>query len=1287
MRPIHAWLCLVALHPLLALADAPVNLALAEHGGMATAQATAPNLQFSAAKVCDGKPTTAWVSASGSYPVWLRIEWRVPVTVEELVVRQGPVTAQPGVGVIGQYAIEGLVGNDWTELAGGDASGLAPDAAIQHRLPDPLTTTAVRLLVRSSAAAQVAVTEFEVLGPAPVFPADWAPKWQAQWIWAEPSLLIPHREPNTVYFRRCFTVDDPAEIAQAWLLGCAFDRLNNLWLNNRPAVSHISYYGGSLRQAQVFEVPPDWFLKGENVLAAAVDDIYEVGSHGLLAELVLVRKNGQRETIFTDSTWRGQTDQGRVPDWRQPGFQERNWTDCAVRARPNGHWHWLWNLARPMVAPEDRLTLTELRVAPQPVKPGGKVSLALTFETAGPVSRDYAVVLRLGSTPGWTNQDLDVWGAFLAPDTVRSSTWQPGRNQVSIDVHVPDYAPAQLPATLLVSTRDAGAGLDSTLPGTHGDAYGLHFTIAVDRGNTPPPPATVDFPRCDVRDLAGTPTLHIDGKPVPPIIWTSWYGNCRRVSDYAATGVKLFRIVMQGSPVPAPGEEEACFAAWFEQVDRVMSTAVSIDPDVRVIAALNMDPEPQWLFDNPSEQMIGGRGSAVIPLSLEYPDRGQVRPTFMSQAWRRDGSEGLAKLVRHMRSQPYAPNVIGLCFFAGRAGENYWGINERNLFLNEQGQYDAKPRETWEAGDFSTAARRTFREFLMRKYGTAAALQQAWQQPEVRFDDILEPARFRRQQVCDVLTWVGKPAQAGSLRNPLEPGVGMLPMDYNQCFSEAMIDTFATWGKAVKDASDGRLITGCFYGYALAQLFTSVPGFHGHTAVAQACRTPYLDYYVSPSEYDGDRMAGGHYWGHNIVDSLRLHGKLWLFEQDTRTYLAEALPKTYSCRDTIEVMKREAAAALTRGSAWWWYEFATGQNGTAAREWFADPDIAEFATQIRKIYEFSLTLPDRGPSSQIAVFYHGETLTAQDLFAPTLPLNITIGRLTLVNGMQRMGAPFDLYNLADIAELSTRGMLNQYRLCIFLNPFCITPAEHELLDLCKGGNRTLLWLYAPGLVHTDTGLSVERVQEFTAMRGVRSLDRKAPMVYRLAPVEHPILAGMAPGQEFAALPFPPGATWERFGNEVWPLFYVDTSQPGTDTLALASWVLDGQPRPDMAALCVRRVTGDAAGDWNSVYAAIPYLTPDLLRGMAKFAGVHAYIDSTDVLFADRHFLAIHTGKDGMAGPVRLPSRTSVYDVFAGKPVADSAESVTVRIEPFATALYYLGDPQPFATAMRRDREP
>lgn len=1256
-----------------------VNLALPTNGGIPSALSSAPNLAYSAGKACDDKPDTGWVAGTDMDPVWLRVEWRFPVEVRGVALQSWANCPVADATLPGPVTVEYLREDQWQALSSVQAGSSAPGVQMRVTMEQPVTTEAVRVLLTGTG-KPVAISEFQVFGPKPELPLALAPTWQASYIWGEPSLYIAQRQPIRRYFRRSFTLDDPAQVREAWLLTCAYDRLNAFWVNNREVARDMSYNGELMREPLRVKLAPTDLLKGENVLAASVDDLYEVGGRGLLAELVLVKTDGTRLRIGTDSQWQAQEDQGVTPDWRKPGLTDKRWVPASVVSGPNGRWQWLWSIPYPVVAPDESLKVTALTFTPAQPKPGTTATCQVTFQTTAKLTRDYAVILRLGQYSLVRDHDYELWGAALKPEQVKTSAWEPGTHTVSIPVRIPPETPRDCPATLLVSLPDAGAGLTTDLPGCEADAYGLHLTVPVDRG---PATATLKagaFPGAEIKDCGGAPTLHLAGRPVAPIIWTSAYGNYRRYSQYPTSGVNIIRPLIEGGAVPAPGEEEAYDKFWFAQVDTMLLAALRVNPDLWLLPALWMDANPQVLFDEPSEQMISGRGQQVIKLSHQVPDRGTVRPTFMSEDWRRRGAESMKRLVAHMRTQPYASRLIGFIFFAGRAGENYWGGNELNLFLNEQGNYDAKPRAQWDVGDFSMAARRTFREFLLRKYQTDAALQQAWQRTDLRIDDVLEPSRFRKEEICDLLVWTPKPAGAGTLRDPLTPGVGTLPMDYFQCYSEAMVDTFDAWGRAVKEASGNKLVTGCYQGYTLAQLFTSVPGFGGHTAVTRAMQTRGLDMFVSPAEYDDDRRAGGHFWGHNITDSLRLHNKLWIYEQDSRTFLADIPPKTYSQRETVEVFKRDCAASLTHGNGWWWYEFSTGQYGPASKEWFDDPAILDFAGQMKRVYDYSLTLPDRSPSSQVAVFYHGETHTAQDLFPPSLALNISLGRLTLLEGLENFGAPFDLYNLADLPVLQKSGKLDQYKLCLFLNPFYLTATERGWLDLAKGGGRTLVWLYAPGLAQVGKPLSPEHVAEVTGIAGVKWLRQEAEPTCRLVASGSPLLQGLPEGYELAPRPFFPGSFWERFGNKISPLLYVDPKATQPDTQVLGDWVLDGKLRADLGAFCVRKIN-EKGQNWTSVYSAVPYLSRELLRNLAHAAGVHVYRESNDILFADRYFVAIHTGKTPATDTLKLPRPTPVYDVFGKKLVSPGTDSVKLTVPAYSTVLYYLGDPAKFKAAV------
>ena len=112
---------LLIIRPVSALPE-QVNLTLAQSGGMPTALASVANLNFSAQKACDGKPRTGWVSGEDALPVWLRVEWRVPVEIQEVVLRHFPKCPFREAGPMGEYSIEILRAGQWSRVAEGDAS-------------------------------------------------------------------------------------------------------------------------------------------------------------------------------------------------------------------------------------------------------------------------------------------------------------------------------------------------------------------------------------------------------------------------------------------------------------------------------------------------------------------------------------------------------------------------------------------------------------------------------------------------------------------------------------------------------------------------------------------------------------------------------------------------------------------------------------------------------------------------------------------------------------------------------------------------------------------------------------------------------------------------------------------------------------------------------------------------------------------------------------------------------------------------------------------------------------
>jgi hypothetical protein len=110
----------------------------------------------------------------------------------------------------------------------------------------------------------------------------------------------------------------------------------------------------------------------------------------------------------------------------------------------------------------------------------------------------------------------------------------------------------------------------------------------------------------------------------------------------------------------------------------------------------------------------------------------------------------------------------------------------------------------------------------------------------------------------------------------------------------------------------------------------------------------------------------------------------------------------------------------------------------------------------------------------------------------------------------------------------------------------------------------------------------------------------------------------------------------------------------------------------------RYANGDCAfasmktGKAQSVFYGSYYLELPVLRDIAKRAGVHIYSDATDPIEANGDFVTLHARFSGKK-TIRLPKRTSVYDVFGGKVVAKDVKEFSFDAPLHSSWLFYCAD--------------
>jgi hypothetical protein len=94
--------------------------------------------------------------------------------------------------------------------------------------------------------------------------------------------------------------------------------------------------------------------------------------------------------------------------------------------------------------------------------------------------------------------------------------------------------------------------------------------------------------------------------------------------------------------------------------------------------------------------------------------------------------------------------------------------------------------------------------------------------------------------------------------------------------------------------------------------------------------------------------------------------------------------------------------------------------------------------------------------------------------------------------------------------------------------------------------------------------------------------------------------------------------------------------------------------------------------WNSVYIATPNVPSPVLRGIARFAGVHIYSEAGDVLYATSDLLSAHSVSGGVR-TFKLPKRAeTVYDLFNNRLLGHHLTEFNAQLPPASTTLYYTG---------------
>ncbi len=635
----------------------------------------------------------------------------------------------------------------------------------------------------------------------------------------------------------------------------------------------------------------------------------------------------------------------------------------------------------------------------------------------------------------------------------------------------------------------------------------------------------------------------------------------------------------------------------FGAVDALLQQVLNADPDAYLLPRLQCVPTNYWARTHPDEM-------------ARYADGSEGDVSMASGEFWADSVDALEALIAHLSD----PGTVG--------GDRVIGfhLDKGEWFYDREAGYDYSPPN-----------RTAYQNWLHAKYQQPYALRAAWFQGTASFDEAAVPP------------WTPPTAKPDTMPVYSSRRDQQWP-DYAQFASDLVAEAIVGMAAAIKTLSDGRLLVAVSYGYTLEFATRSDSG---HLALGKVLESPHVDILAGPNSYTS-RSAGSPASFGAPVDSVALHGKLWLVEDDTKTFLAGSEtddvynPKIAGGADTQAAHQRHFGAALAHRAGVTWMDL-WGQG------WLDNPDIWRELGGLRDQANRLAQIAPPAPASPDVVAFVDEASLAY------LKSSETGMGLSLVGKTRdlllRTGASVGFYLQSDV----THADLPDAKLYLFLNALRVTTTERlAIREKLQRAGKTLAWVYAAGLFD-EQGLSEEEIGETLGMT-LRLQPWNSRGGSQISEARHPLLERLRGGKR-------------TIGQDE----IINPSYAVTDPQAI---VLGEYLSTGAVSLAAR----EHPAGWKSVFFGDPHLTAELLRGLLTYAGVGLYDTQDDVTYAgEEGVLLVHASFTGQR-TLTLPRPATVYDVMEDRIVAANTRSFRVFLRARTSRLFLWGESEAIARA-------
>jgi hypothetical protein len=679
----------------------------------------------------------------------------------------------------------------------------------------------------------------------------------------------------------------------------------------------------------------------------------------------------------------------------------------------------------------------------------------------------------------------------------------------------------------------------------------------------------------------GVPTLFVNDQPHNGMACAAYHPHPEKFAAFTSAKVDLFTIC----GTPTDSGYNLSRISWlaedhydFSQLDQRVQMILEANPEALIFPRLYLHAPPWWSQEHPDDLVVLENPDGSRELFIHRNEK--PAPSWASQSWREDTVKGLATLIDYVETSPYADNFVGYHLASGTTEEwMIWGANENQWV------------------DYSPANLAYFRQWLRNKYGSDQALQKAWRNDAVTLATAELPNYAQRAN-----------SAIASFRDPQQE---QQVIDFYRYNSWMVADTLSYFAAAVKKITRNQKTVGVFYGYLLQLCGQQRQQNAGHLGLEQILRDPNIDFVCSPTSY-AFRQHGGLGTCHfmSLVDSVKLHGKLWFNENDVRTSLSPGAPGVWGrAKDVpgdIIQQDKELACVIGNGVAQWWFDVGSNR--------YDHPDLLAALQRQGEAASEALQL-DRSANDEVALVVDPDSLCYLKV-ADLLGSEQLLRRLP---ALHRCGRPVGHYLASDLAALQ------RHRLLIMACSFAPSAQQRADLEKLKSDDRVIVFLNGAGL-YSDGAFKPEAMQDFTGIR-IRQHQQAAQG-------SASFLASADFGAELAGQSFGAASYTQD------PALLADDPEAVT----LASYA-DGRP-----AVVYKRFP-----QWTAVYCAQPQLPAAFWRTLADLAGAHRYLDSEDVVWASKGVLAINVHEAGQRN-ITLPQAARVRELYSKRSVSAEALS-------------------------------